>query len=321
MNGKIAFSMFISFIITTASLILLANSYSDIGTIDQNHSFFKQDFDSDRKKIFLLGSSQVGRLNSTLIVNGLSQNYPNYDFYNLAHAGDNPEERLAILPKIISLEPSTIFYGISYRDISNKQNTHQNENQDVFNLDFVLKKIDPDNKSKLKNINPLYITIGVIYTELKNNNLIPSIVPPDVYSNIMPFYCECKFQYQIMNHNELEKHAMSVQTLVVDPPSSNEQVLNLKKIIEELQKNDIQIIIFINPLSLEYTNSLSIETKNNFKEFLNEIENEFSLKIYDLTYDYGELPIWADSLHIITTPESIIYSENTLQMIVKEIEK
>ncbi len=318
MYNKIMFAMLISFIVTICSLILLANSYSDVGTIDQNHSFFKQGFDSDHKKIFLLGSSQVGRLNSTFISNNLSQNYPNYNFYNLAHAGDNPEERLAMLPTIISLEPSIVLYGISYRDISNKQDI-RHENIGGF-LDLILKKLDPENKLKLKNINPLYVTMGAIYTEFKKFPLTSSFITFKKYSDIMPFYFQ-QDQYKIMNHDKLEKHAMSVQTLVVNPSSSNEQVLDLKKIIKELQKNDISVIFFTTPLSIEYTNSLPLEAKNNFKEFLNEIEGEFSLKIYDLTYKYNKLSIWEDSLHVSIGSESIIYTEDVMNMIVKEIKK
>ncbi len=118
MNGKIAFVMLISFLVTGSALVLLAILYSDLPMVDQNHSFFKKKFEPDLKKIFMFGSSHAAVLNSTFISNNLSENHPDYDFYNLSYGSDKPKERLVLLPKIIALNPDIVFYGISYRDVA-----------------------------------------------------------------------------------------------------------------------------------------------------------------------------------------------------------
>ena len=112
MNGKIAVSMLFSFTLVVALLIITANIYPDLTVISPNHSFFNNEFDPNFGKIFIFGSSQVGTLNSTLISNTILYDYPNYNFYNLSHGGDSPEERLEILEKIIKLKPKIVFYGI-----------------------------------------------------------------------------------------------------------------------------------------------------------------------------------------------------------------
>jgi len=322
MNGKIALSVLVSFIVTMIALIFLANSYPYLTAIDPNHVFFKQDFDHELKKILIIGSSQVGVLNSTLISNNISENHSNYDFYNLAHSGDNPEERLVILPEIILLDPTIVFYGISYRDIDNNWNSNQGEGMSGFQFDYdlVLETIDPKNKLKLKNINPSTATTILINVELKKLGLLPEI--EENYSNKMPFYPQRQLSI-LANSNELENHAKSlnVQLLTINSSPTNEQVLFLKEIINELQKNDTRVVLFATPLSPEYTNMLSSNAKDNFKEILNEIEIEFNLKVYDLTYQYDELSIWSDSQHVASNPKSVIYTEEILKKIILEIEK
>jgi hypothetical protein len=320
MNEKIAFAMLISFIITGSALILMVNLYPDVSVISPNHPFFEQNFDPDLKKIFIFGSSHVGVLNSTLISNNISENYSDYDFYNLSHSADNPEERLVILSEIISLNPAIVFYGISYRDLGTNLKL---DTQDFhFDFNLVLKTFDPENKFKLKNINPKIITLKAINTELKKIYPTTTVSKPTVFSDEMPFYPQELLPINL-NRDELTRHAefIHVSTLAVKPSSSNEQVSVLKDIIKKLQKNNVQVVVFAIPLPHEYTNMLPPETKENFKEILNEIEFDLDLKVYDFTHQYDELSIWADSLHVATVPESIIYTEDVLEMILLEIEK
>ena len=126
-----------------------------------------------------------------------------------------------------------------------------------------------------------------------------------------------------MNQNELKRDAVYAQAsiLTVDSPSSNEQVLYLKKIIEELQEHNIEIVFFTTPLSSEYTSLLSSNTQDNFQEVLDELKLEFELDVYDFTHRYDDLSIWNDSAHVAYNLKSIIYTTDILNMIIFEIEK
>ncbi len=125
------------------------------------------------------------------------------------------------------------------------------------------------------------------------------------------------------NHDDLKRDAVfnRVLTLTVNPSSSNEQVSDLHSIIEELQKNDIQMVFFVTPLSPEYTDMLTSDTKDNFKEILDTLKSKFHLKIYDFTHKYDKLTVWRDSTHVAENPEALIFSEDVLNMINMEIKK
>jgi len=320
MNEKITLVMFFSFITTGIALIFLASSISDEYGIDQNHSFFKQEFDPKLKKIFVFGSSHVGALNSTLISNNISNNYQNYEFYNLAVNADTPKGRSSVLTEIISLEPSIIFYGISYRDLTCNCNLEEKEDLPAIHFNLILDIFDPENKLKLKNIDPKSVTLRMIYGKL-NEILNINTGKSDVHYSGSPFFTPTPGK--IMNQNELKRNAVYAQAsiLTVDGSSSNEQVLYLKKIIEELQKNNIQIVFFTTPLSSEYTSLLSSNTQDNFQEVLDELKIEFGLDVYDFTNRYGDLSIWSDSAHVAYNSKSTIYTTDILNMIIFEIKK
>ena len=83
------------------------------------HEFYSQNFNSEHKQIFIIGSSQVVAINSINIQNYLkSSGYGNYDVYNLAVISDTPYSRLNTIDQIISAKPILILYGIADRDFT-----------------------------------------------------------------------------------------------------------------------------------------------------------------------------------------------------------
>ena len=77
---------------------------------------FYSNLNSDKKQIFILGSSQVVAVNATHIDNYLSKSGYDYNIYNLATISDTPKLRLQTLDMIISSNPEIILYGIGPRD-------------------------------------------------------------------------------------------------------------------------------------------------------------------------------------------------------------
>ena len=326
MNGKIVIAITCSFIITITLLIILANSLPHTTIENIEHPFFSKSLELNKKQIFIFGSSQIAVINSALISNEISQKLPGYEFYNLAIAGDNPERRMSLIPKTILLNPTIVFYEISYRDFISDMTIFQNNNDSlIYQIDYniILNVIDPENKLKLKNINPGFVTLRVFYSIMEKIGIQSNNTEPVKYDQNMPLYPSNSIQTHIANNDELERlaNAMHVSELYIQKPDLNKNKLYLEKIINELQKKDIKVVLFIAPSPYEYNSQLSKQTKNNFELILKEIETNLDVKIYDFSDKYEKLPIWHDLMHVAINPESQIYTEDIIDMIFLEIEK
>jgi hypothetical protein len=73
------------------------------------------------KKIFLLGSSHVGALNSTYIEQHLKENGFDYKVYKFSEPGDKPTLRVKLINYLVKEQPDLIVYGIGFRDFQNTQ--------------------------------------------------------------------------------------------------------------------------------------------------------------------------------------------------------
>lgn len=115
------FSLTAAFL-TTYIILNLENQYFDpYKTEKEQYSSIGK---TGENRIFLVGSSHVGRLNATFIQNYLLNHGKNYEVFNLAVAGDKPSLQLLSLKNEILLKPVLVVYGISFRDFeSTQQNT------------------------------------------------------------------------------------------------------------------------------------------------------------------------------------------------------
>ena len=94
----------------------------------------------------------------------------------------------------------------------------------------------------------------------------------------------------------------------------------MKKIISELQEEEIKVIIFKTPMPKSYLENLPKSTIEKYNAILDEISNEFNVKIYDFSEKYMELPIWMDLTHVAYNDRSSIYSEDIAKMILSGID-
>lgn len=309
-NFLILSSLFISSVIAGMSLLLIFNFFpSTTFQETKENSFFNKEFETNEQIIFIFGASQTARINSTLVDDIISKNHENYSVYNLSYDGDTPKTRYKLLPQILSLDPSIIFYGISYRDFSNIE-----LQQSSYSL---LKYLDTltDNKYELDSVNPKLATLKAIKQltfgkSLSSENRI-------VLSN-SPLLTMSTPDTKIASQTVLEKSA----TLI--PPQidivNNEQLDYFKRILTEIKKNDIKIIIFTPPLSKFYLDNISVSDKQNFKQIINEISNEFNVPVYNFTNNYSSLDVWSDISHVAFNKHSAIYSIDITNMILMEID-
>ena len=84
MNGRITICIMLAFLFSFSSFLILYSFSPDVHTDRNNHPFFNEKLSTDKKNIFLIGSSHVGQLNTTHIIKDVNASSPQYDVYNLA---------------------------------------------------------------------------------------------------------------------------------------------------------------------------------------------------------------------------------------------
>ena len=310
-NYKILFSLSISSAIAITSLLFIINYYPSTTFQEiETNSFFNKDFDINEKKIFIFGASQTGRINSIHVDDIISKSSANYSVYNLAYDGDLPKTRHKLLPQILSLEPEIIFYGVSYRDFANIESKQSSDFSLIKYVDVIT-----NNKYELDSLNPKLATLKAIKELIPGKSL--SSENRIVLSN-SPLMTLSTPATKIASKTDLEKSLILIPTQI--NIVQNEQVDYLQRNILEIKNNDIPIVIFTIPLSQSYLDKISDSDKQNLKYILDEISAEFNIPIYNFTNNYASLDIWADPSHVAFNKNSIIYSDDVANMILKEID-
>jgi hypothetical protein len=316
MTKKIILSILTAFIITITIFFLFQLIFeNEIHGIQKE--FYMQNFDQQSKKILLIGSSHVGQINATYVQNYISKEFQKHEVYNLADTADKPRSRLNSLDEIISLKPDIVVYGLGYRDFSEPK--------------IMLKEtILPDPQSILENIisiilydvnteffeNPKLSTLKIIQGIIG----IKTLVSDSVFEKNTPFYPYHKTKTDIIvKQSEIEKNDFYKEEFVIKSTIQNKQVQALKKIILELEKNNIKMIIFITPHNKFYQNSLSVDNEEKFNLIINELIQNQNIKIFNLIDYYDDLEIWRSTNHISHNSKSLIYSEDIAQIIILEL--
>ncbi len=309
MNGRITITIIIGFIFTFSSLFLFSIAYPEPSS--PNHPFYNQKFDPSTKKILFLGSSHVANINNSLVTDYVILNNGGFEIFNLAYGLDTPKNRIKTLTKIVSLEPEIVFYGVSYRDFS----FHENEKNPlpdpskIIDIDFF----------DLSSINPKINTLKMIRNGLKNIGFVSMFGEETRFKT--PFLTLQQGHTVATTDEELRKISKRFKypEISVEAVSHNDQVQNFKKIINELQKNDIKVVIFTTPLSGTYLSSLPQPEKNNFNMILENVKQEHNVKIYNFTAKYADLQIWTNLDHVVYNESGMIYSKDIAKMVNKEI--
>src|SRR5690349_11656817 len=123
---KTSITASLALLISFALLFTYLNLYGNVSTSNVNNdklSFASTDL--GEKRVFLLGSSYVERLNSTYIKQYLSENgLQQFQVYDIAKNGaGNPSQQIQFLNSIISAHPTVLVYGLGFRELGYKPYT------------------------------------------------------------------------------------------------------------------------------------------------------------------------------------------------------
>ncbi len=318
-NKKILIVLLLCFVSSTiVFLLFITSSTNNICSIEKQ--FYLQDWTkSQNKKIIILGSSHTGALNNDYINNYLEKNRLNFTNYNLSIGADTPSDRIWSIDHIVDMNPSLVLYGVGWRDLENIDPVQQNRNinskllfdpEEFFN-DIV--SVNIHNQICLSSLqSPLAITIGFVRNLLSSNNDV------GIQNQFMPFYVHHSGYSLIHSNEELINHAILLKKYKgFDDSGKNANAL--KEIITKFKENNIDLILFVTPLSNIYLNNISEDDQLDMLYFMNKLENDFDIKIFYLHDKYKDLNIWTDPQHVAYNENTLIFSDDILQIILQEI--
>jgi len=291
--------------------------------------FYSQNFTG--KKIFILGSSLVSAANAEYIENYLSKNELDYEIYNLAMASDKPIKRLKTIDNLIKVKPDIVVYGIGFNDV-----------YDQISNEYLKSEISlPDPRyffaqfmwylemNTELNFNVLSstrtVSFGIIDNILEKGIINPrqdkEVIETDfTYSNT-PFFIYHKSDTIPMNEKEIEMEIKELPLNVINPPEKNKNVIALKKTIDRLQENDIQVIIFTTPYNkLFYEISPNYDQKA-FNVIVEDLIKSSNTKINFLHNKYNNTQIWQSHDHLLVNKNLTFYSEDISKIIISELNK
>ncbi len=312
MNYKIVISVLIAFIVTIAAFSLLYNSFPDPKITRINHEFYLQELNPEERKIFLVGSSHMGQLNTTHIIEKVSKNIPNATVYNLSFNSDKPEERIEDVEHIINHKPELIIYGVSYRDFHYPKNTSEQNLGQLFSI------LLSDENSELDELNPKFVTINSIKKSLNQFGILKEVT---FELQNTPFHQIGFKQASIANDEELLKMipTSGATELYIRDYLENKQVVYLESIIGEFQKNDIKVVLMSTPIHKMYRDNIQGESRENFYPILEYISSKLELKPVNFNEKYSEMNIWRDLSHVTYNQEAKIFSEDVSEIIIEEL--
>jgi hypothetical protein len=317
----VLFSVLVSFSIFSFAILSYQYEISDGSFVTRSDNVitpkeFYSNLNSDKKPIFIIGSSQIVAINATHTDNYLSKSGYDYDIYNLAKISDTPKQRLETLDMIISSNPEIILYGVGPRDFRSSPTDNVEKplpDPQYFFVSFLNKYKNSFGFDASLLEFPQRTTLSYITNLVRTAEGKSDIVP---YDNT-PFMTVTTASTIIKN--DIGNTGLIFSNL--DPPREIINYSAFEEIIFTLQENDIEVIIFIAPQSKFQLDNLSDDFIHSFNLILDEIHDIPNLKTHDLFYRYSDLNIWNDATHIAINNKTTIYSEDVAKMILEEIDQ
>lgn len=279
--------------------------------------FYQEKIPKAEKNIFILGSSEVGRINATHVNQVFKENEIDYKAYNLGKPRDMPTDRLKVIESLIDAKPELVLYGIGFRDFGYSSEWKSTESsvrssceqlstknllpspKDALPIKFLLEnyyeELSPLGQPKQTTINTLRDILSINSDEEFND---------DQYS---PFYSSSPQAAKIIPENDIQ-NILNDFCFHTNYELGSIQKIALEKTLYTLNKNNIKIVLFVTPHDKFFLKMLSNDEKTNFEFTLNELSNKYSIPIYSLIDKYHGMPVWNHFNHIAMNQSALIYS-------------
>ena len=271
--------------------------------------------DSADKKIVIIGSSQIAILKPSEI-SELSSGEEKYAVYNLFENADAPLKRIEIIDDILEIKPDLVLYGIGLNsfgwgnisNISESRKCVKISNDEIPNeTSKIIQKKSNDiiyenqedsssifGKSFFKTINPKQLTIEIIKKIVGKTN------EPITENNFDSI--DTKKSISELERINSKDFGMCINMY-------ENQYNALKKIIDIIKQNEINIILFIPPYDVEYFTYMPESVENSLRITIHSIADEKELEMYDLSHKYDGLDIFKDITHLEEKYASVYLEE------------
>tara|TARA_X000001036_G_C20626250_1_gene785253 strand:- start:40 stop:1089 length:1050 start_codon:yes stop_codon:yes gene_type:complete len=338
-------SVSVAFIISFSLFTILLSNHHESNYISiEEQQFYSQDFPKNEKKIFILGASPVNAINADIVNDIIKKTDNEFMIYNLAKGSDDPDKRKDTLELIINNKPEIVLYGVGYRDFQEKISV--NSLSDTKKVESIL--VDPHNffeEYVLSEIgfydlefdylkNPKLSTLQIIKSftqeEIIKNEESEKIILNDEHPLRTPE--QVKNKYVKKTDKELnimsESLKLDLQRYGIDPEYKNRYSISLNYIIKELEKNDINVILFTHPHHKYYLESVPKQSEENFLKIIHNLRDNHDIKLELFHVEYSSKTNWSDLIHIFynydlekDNEDSIDYSNDIANLILSEMQK
>ena len=309
MNHKILFIVLSIIFIISLLFYYSMESYIQIYNTDWYGIINSQENLEEKNKIFLIGNSNVYPIDAKTINDRLSET--NFLVYNLADMSDNPDRRLNSIDNIISNKPKLVLYGVGIWEFQ-KFNESFSDNTII---DFLL---NPKSFFTYFFESTTQTSVNEIVANSPKDRMLTFakylLRGPDQH-----FHPFIKFQETPINNLESIRKIYGIPiSNGLDLSNSSKQIIALQKIIEKLEKNNIEVRLFSIPQHKDVLKSLNKSEITTFENTLIKISNS---DVYFLHDKYSEMNIWRESFHIAVHPDASIYTDDIHEIILKEIKE
>ena len=350
MNNAIKTSIAASIaLLVSFTMLFVYLTYGAANPVDvSNEKFSFSGSDSGEKRVFLLGSSYVERLNATYIKQYLSDNgLQQFQVYNIAKNGaGNPSQQIQYLEPMVSSHPTVIVYGLGFRELGYKPYTNNvpscapggsapfegNTTNTSFSTPSVqdaasyLQKIIPVKIDYFSNLaDPKHVTVDLLKSYFEENitsntevgavstgnNSTPGTVNQNLFEKREPIFVDIKSLDEINKPLDYTVH--------VCPDDMNNELTKLNEMVSTFKKNNINVILFVPPFSQSYLNAVGDNGIHTFLSTLGKFATDNNLKLYDLHDKYVTLNIWADAQHVAQNPKVVVYSDDIAKIVLGEL--
>jgi len=344
MNDTIKTSIVASLALLISFAMLFAYLNLDtltVGQVDTTYEKFSSAVaDSGEKRVFLIGSSYVERLNSTYIKQYLSENgLQQFQVYNIAKNGaGNPSQQIQFLESMVASHPTVVVYGLGFRELGYLPYTNTSpkcasvggifsvtNNKTSFSTPSVqdaatyLGKIIPIQTDYFSNIaDPKHVTVDFLKSHFEEN--ASDVQINNSTSGILNENFVEKRDPQFINIRSLDEINKPLDyTVHVCPDDMNNELTKLNEMVTTFKKNNIDVILFVPPFSQSYLNAVGDNGIHTFLSALGKFATDNNLKLYDLHDKYVALNIWADAQHVAQNPKVVIYSDDIAKIVLGEL--